>query len=1037
MILSDTAIRRPVFTVMVIGALIVFGAVSFRRIGIDLFPKVDFPVITIVSVLPGADPGSVETSVSEPIEEAVSTVSGIKHLRSTSTDGVSQVVIEFELEKPVDVAFTEVQSKLAGIRSALPRDLEDPVIEKFDIDSTPVMSIVVSGDMPIRKLTDLADNVVKERLQRVKNVGQVKLVGGRKRQIWVRLDPEKLEGRGLAVEDVEAAIREGHVEKPGGLMETGPSEFVVKTKAEFESPKEFESLVVAWRGGAPIRLGEVGRVDDSTEEDRSAAKLDDRRAIALIVRRQSGTNTVEVANAVKAEVEALRAELAPLGVRLEVGQDLSVFIEQSVHEVQFHMLYGGGLAILIVLVFLRNLRSTVISALVIPTAVIGTFVLMDALGFTQNMMTLLALTLAIGLLIDDSIVVQENTMRHVEMGKPPREAASFATAEIALAVFATTLSVVAVFVPVAFMRGMVGRFFYQFGMTVASAVSISMFVSFTLDPMMSSRFLRRPRHGWLYRLSEKPFLLMESVYERLLSVSLRRRWLVVLVALGAFAGAAWTARGIRSEFVPQEDQSEFNIQVTAPLGASLSRTDAVMEKIRLRLAGQPWLDYTFMTIGAGDLKRVNTGSLYVKMKAKGARAIGQSDAMAWTRAQVADITEAKVSVEIVPRVSGGGFKSAELQLELRGPDLDRLDELAQGVVGRMRAAGGYTDIDTSYEKGKPEISVFVKRDRAAELALDPLAVASTIRSLIGGVDVAKFRAGGERFDVSVRLDDAFRTSPESIERLAVRNRRGDLIRVGNVGHAERTTGPVQINRYNRTRVITIYANLVKDKKVLGEAVAEMKEFIRDAGLPPGTTAGFAGNAEMMQETAINFAFTLTLAVILVYMVLAAQFESFIHPFTIMLSLPLSIVGALGALLLTNTTLSIFTMIGIIMLMGLVTKNGILLVDYTITLRSRDGLPRDKALLTAGPARLRPVLMTTFALVFGMLPIALGTGEGSETRAPMAIAVIGGLIASTLLTLVVVPVVYSLLDDAQRLVGLGRGGRSGGEPGPESTGETAH
>ncbi len=1024
MILSDTAIRRPVLTTMVIVSIIVFGAISFRNIGIDLFPRVEMPVVTIVSVLPGADPASVESSVSEPIEEAVSTVAGIKHLRSTSTDGVSQVVIEFELEKSIDVAFQEVQARLAGIRSTLPADMEDPVVEKFDIDSTPVMSIAVSGDLDVRELTDLADNVIKERLQRVKDVGQVKLVGGRRRQIWVWLDPNRLEGHGLSVEDVQAAIRGGHVEQPGGRIEAGRSEFVVKTKAEFASAKEFEQLVVVWRGTGAIRLLDVGRVDDDLEEERSMARLDDRQALALLVRRQSGKNTVQVASAVKAEVEKLRAELAPRGVRIEIGQDLSVFIEQSVHEVQFHMLFGGGLATVIVFVFLRNLRSTVISALVIPTAVIGTFILMNALGFTQNMMTLLALSLAIGLLIDDSIVVQENTMRHVEEGMPPREAAGFATNEIALAVFATTLSVVAVFIPVAFMRGLVGRFFYQFGMTVAFAVSISMFVSFTLDPMLSSRFLKKPRHGPLYRLSEKPFLLMESLYGRLLSVSLRHRWIVILVAFAAFAGAAWTARGIRSEFVPKEDQSEFNVRVRAPLGSSLARTDAIMAGIRKRLEGQAWLDYTFQTIGADDLKRVNEGTLYVHMTPKGSRAAGQQEAMEWVRAAVADVHDAAVSVEIVPRVSGGGFKAAELQIEMRGPELDRLDAEAQKLVGRMRAAGGYADLDTSYEKGKPELGLLVNRDRAAAVGLDPLAVASAVRSLIGGVDVARFRAGGERFDVSVRLDAPFRAGAADIERLAVRNRQGALIRVGNVGHVEPSTGPVQINRYNRTRVITVYANLMKGHKVLGDAVTEVQGFIGQTVLPAGYSTGFVGNAEMMQETAVNFSFTLMLAVILVYLVLAAQFESFIHPFTIMLSLPLSIVGALGALLLSGTTMSIFTMIGIIMLMGLVTKNGILLVDYTITLRERDGLDRMAALLRAGPARLRPVLMTTFALVFGMLPIALGTGEGSETRAPMAIAVIGGLTASTLLTLVVVPVVYALLDDAQRLVGLGKGGRSG-------------
>lgn len=998
---------------MVIGAIVVFGCISFGKLGIDLFPRVEFPVVTIVSVLPGADPETVETTVTDPVEEAVSTISGIKHLRSTSSDGVSQVVVEFELEKDVDVAYQEIQAKLGTVRSELPKDLEDPSVEKFDVDSSPILAIVVSGDMPLKQLTYLARKVVKERIQRQPNVGQVKLVGGRERKIWIWLDRGRLEGYALSVQDVEEALRAEHVERPGGRVETGPSEYVVKTKSEFSSAEEMAGMVVAYRGGAPVRVRDIGRVEDGLEEERSLARLDDVRAVTLLVRRQSGTNTVEVARLVKAEVERLKTELAPQGVRLEIGQDLSVFIEHSVREVQFHMVFGGGLAILIVLLFLRNLRSTVITALVIPTAVIGTFILMGSLGFTQNMMTLLALSLAIGLLIDDSIVVQENTMRHVEEGMPPREAASFATSEIALAVLATTMSVVAVFVPVAFMKGIVGRFFYQFGMTVVFAVMISMFVSFTLDPMLSSRFLRKPVPGRFFRFSEGVFLAIERAYGRILGWALRRRLAVVLLAVASFISAGYVARFLRSEFIPVEDQSEFIVKVKAPLGSSLATTDAVFERIRQRISGQDWMRYGLVTIGADELQRVNEGSLYVKMTEKGERPIGQLEAMAWTRERLSDIREAKVSVEIVPRVSGGGRRWADVQLELRGTDLARLEGIAADVMDRMRAAGGYVDLDTTYEKGKPELNVYVKRDRAADLGVHPLAVASTVKALVGGDDVSKFRAEGDRYDVSVRLEARDRDRPGEIPLLSVRNARGDLIRLENVARVEESGGAVQIDRYNRARVITVLANLQRDKKVLGEAVAELSGFIRDLGMPPGYSFGFAGQADTMRESFSALLFALGLAVLMIYMVLASQFESFIHPFTIMLSLPLSVVGALGALVAGHMTMSIFTMIGIIMLMGLVTKNAILLVDFTNVLRRRDGMARDAALLKAGPIRLRPILMTTFAMIFGMLPIALGTGAGAESRAPMAVAVIGGLTTSTLLTLVVVPVVYSLLDDLGR------------------------
>jgi HAE1 family hydrophobic/amphiphilic exporter-1 len=1006
-ILSDTAIRRPVLTTMVIGAIIVFGVVSFRRIGIDLFPRVEFPVITILTELRGADPETIETTVSDPIEEACSTISAIKHLRSTSAEGFSQVVIEFELEKNVDVAYQEVQAKLGTVRSELPTDIEDPIVEKFDVDAAPIMSLIVSGDLPIRDLTRLADKTVKERLQRIRNVGQVKLVGGRDREIWLWLDRDKLEGHGLAVQDVTDALRTEHVEYPGGRVETGPLEYIVKTKAEFESAEQIAGMTVAYRNGAPIRVRDLGRVEDGIQEERTLAQLNETRAVALQIRRQSGTNTVEVADALLAEIGKLRTELAPRGVKLEIAQDMARFIRASVNEVQFHLLFGGALAVAIVLVFLRNLRSTFISALVIPTCVIGTFTGMYALGFTQNMMTLLALSLAIGLLIDDSIVVQENTLRHVEGGKAPPHAASFATNEIALAVLATTLSVVAVFVPVAFMSGIVGRFFYQFGITVTIAVLISLFVAFTLDPMLSSRLLRKPKQGRLYHASEVVLGSIDRVYEWLLGHALRRRWAVIGVALAVFVATGFLGRYIRTEFVPLEDQSEFNIRVKAPLGASVATTAGLFHEIRQRLAGQAWLDYTFTTIGADELQRVNEGAMYVKLLDKKQRSITQQQAMFWARQRLAGIRGAKLSVEIVERVSGGGHRTADVQIELRGHDLDRLETLAGTVMDKLRASPGYADVDSSYEKNKPEVNVYIKRDRAADLGVNPRGIAATIRSLIGGERISKFKAEGDRYDISVRLQEPYRNRPEDIERLTVRNKTGELVNLRNVAWVRQEAGPVQIDRYSRVRQITVLANLERDKKVLGEAMSELRGFADGLDLPSGYSYAFAGQGDAMQESFGYLLFALTLALIMIYMVLAAQFESFVHPFTIMLSVPLSIVGALGALLLAHMTLSIFTMIGVIMLMGLVTKNGILLVDFTNTLRRRDGLERNAALLKAGPTRLRPILMTTFAMIFGMMPIAL---LGSESRAPMAVTVIGGLITSTLLTLVVVPVVYTLLDD---------------------------
>jgi HAE1 family hydrophobic/amphiphilic exporter-1 len=1015
MTLSDVAIKRPVFISMTIFAIVILGVVSLRDIGIDLFPRVEFPIITIITVLPAADPETIETTVTDVIEEAVSTVSAIKHLRSTSSEGVSQVVIEFNLHKDINVAYQEVQAKLAGIRMNLPEDIEEPVIEKMDIDAAPIMAVVVSSDKPIRELTRLADDLIKERLQRVPDVGQVKLVGGRDRQIWIWLDPSRLVGHYLSVMDVTRALRAEHIELPGGRVETGPSEYVVRTKAEFQSAEELAGMVVAYRQGAPVRVRDIGRVEDGLEEERSLARLNGERAMALLVRRQSGTNTVEVANAVKAEVAKLTSELASEGVSLEIAQDQSVFINHSVHEVQFHLVYGGGLAILIVWVFLRNLRSTLISALVIPTSILGTFILMNALGFTQNMMTLLALSLAIGLLIDDSIVVQENIMRHIEAGMPRRQAASFATREITLAVLATSFAVMAVFVPVAFMEGQVGRFFYQFGLTVTFAVAISLYVAFTLDPMLSSRILRKPSHGRLYRISERMLGTLDTGYGHFLRGALKARWLVVLLALASFGGTGYMAKYLRAEFIPLEDQSEFNIKVKAPLGSSIYTTDSLLQTIRERIEKEVWVDYLFASIGTDELQRVNEGGVYVKMKTKAERAISQEEAMIWARERLADITDARISVEIVPRFSGGGRKWADVQMEIRGPDLAVLDGIAGKVIEKMRSSQGYVDIDTTYEKDKPEANFYIDRDAAADLGVSSQDLASTIMALIGGVDVAKFRADGNRYDISVRLDAPFRNTTESLPFLTLRTSKNELVHLQNVSTLKTETGPVQIDRYNRARQITVLANLEREKKVLGEAVEELGAVVSQVDLPPGYTVGFAGMADTMAEGFSGLVLALFLSVAFIYMVLAAQFESFIHPFTIMLSIPLSITGAIASLLLADMTVSIFTMIGIIMLMGLVTKNGILLVDYINTLRRRDGMERNDAVIHAGPVRLRPIIMTSLAIIFGMLPIALGQGEGSESRAPMAVAVIGGLTVSTLLTLVVVPVAYTLIDDLGRFL----------------------
>ena len=1013
MFISTIAIKRPLFTAMIICAMLVFGLVSLRGLGVDLFPKVDFPVVTVLTTLRGADPETIESRVTDVIEESVNTLAGIKKLRSTSAEGVSQIVVEFQLEKNVDVAFQEVQARVNTVRAQLPTDVDDPVIEKFDMDAAPIMTLVVSGDLGPRDLYNLADKRIKEQLQRVNDVGSVKIVGGQERKLWLWLDPVRLRQNSLTVQDVRSALLRQHIEMPGGRVETDQLELVTRTKAEFASAADLDELVLVEQDGRTVRLKDVGRAEDGLEESRSYAQRDDKPGIALQIRRQSGTNTVQVAHDVKAEIEKMRGELASQGVRLDIAVDTSLFIQRSVDEVKHHLVVGGTLAVLTVLIFLLNFRSTFISAMVLPTSIMATFMMMAYMGFTLNFMTLMALTLAIGLLIDDAIVVQENIMRHVQEGKPAAWAAEFATKEIGLAVLATTLSVVAVFLPTAYTQGIVGRFFFPFGMTVSFAVLISMFVSFTLDPMLSSRLLRKQVHvNVVFRTLERLFQKAEQAYEVVLGWCLRHRGVVVGTAVLFFVASLGLGKFIRMEFVPQEDQGEFEIIAKAPLGSPLVRTRQIFERMRERLQGEPEIDYTFYSIGGDQMGKVNEGSMYVHMRPKAARQKAgqrlQQQMMEYVREKLKDLPEARLSVQQVNAIGGGTFKATQIQYEIAGADLDTLAQLSERLLDSMKTAGGFKDLDTTHEPGRPETSILVQRDRAADLGVSPLDVADTVRAAIGGIDVAKFRTGKDRYDIAVRLLESARNDPQRILELMVPSIKGAPVELRSIAQVMPSFVPVEINRANRQRQITVLANL-ETQKALGTGIQEIDGFMRQIGVPAGYSTSWAGDAENMQESFTNMAFTMLLSVIVTYMVLTAQFESLVHPFTIMLSLPLAFVGALGALLLFGQMMSIFVMMAFIFLLGLVTKNAILLIDYTNTLRHRDGLPKDEALRKAGPVRLRPILMTTVAMIFGMLPSAVGVGEGSESRQPMAVAIIGGLVSSTMLTLLIVPVVYSLLD----------------------------
>jgi len=1011
--LADLSIRRAVLAAVMNAVLMVVGLVSYPRIGVDLFPDVEFPVATVTTIYPGADPEAVESKVSDKLEEAINPVNGIKVLRSVSLENISQVVVQFELERDAAQATQDVRDKVAAALPLLPADVEPPVVEKFDVAAAPIMALALAGDVPLRDLTKVAEDVVKARLQKLPGVGAIDVVGGREREIHVLVDRNLLSSFGLAVSDVAAALGMQNIEIPGGRIEMGQEELAVKTKGEVDSPEALGAIVITARGGATVRVRDVAEIIDSAEERRSTADLDGTSAVSLLVRKQSGSNTVAVAEAIREELADIEL---PASVEVDIPVDNSVFVEASIHEVQFDLLFGAILTVLVIMVFLRDLRATLISAVALPTSVIATFGFIGAMGFTFNNMTMLALTLSIGILIDDAIVVIENIHRHLEAGKPPRQAAREATAEIGPAVVAITLSILAVFLPVAAMRGMIGRFFYQFGLTVGFAISVSLFVSFTLTPMLSSRILKTEhRPGlWVARalasLSSRVLGAIDSGYRVVLGFALRQRVLVVISAIAVFAASLGVLRYVDREFLPHQDRGEFSVVFELPSGASLATSERFAEDLRADLRTMPGATTLFTTIGGTMAQnQVNKGTIHVELVGRDERSFTTTEAIDYARKLIGQRTGAIISVEPVQMFQSGAFRSAVIQYNIRGQDFDTINAAASELMDGMRELGGYVDIDSSFRGGKPELNVQIDRDRAADMGVPVAAIASTIRTLIAGTKATDIAIDGDRIDVLVRMKEDQRRGPEDIRDIKLRASTGQLVELSNLVTIDRGHGPGQIERQDRQRQVSVFANL--EGKPLGTAITEI-EALAEVHVPAELTSSFTGMGEVMGESFDNMILALVLAILLVYLILAAQFESLVHPFTIMLTLPLSTIGAFGALFLFGMTLNILSMIGLIMLMGLVTKNAVLLVDYTNVLRTR-GLEKTEALLRAGPVRLRPILMTTAAMIFGMLPVALGRSLGGEMRAPMAIAVIGGLITSTLLSLVVVPVTYSLLDRFSR------------------------
>jgi HAE1 family hydrophobic/amphiphilic exporter-1 len=1025
--LSDTSIKRPVFATMFIMALVIFGVISYPEIGVDLFPKVDFPIVSITTTLKGASPEVMDIDVTDKIEEAVNTINGVKTISSSSIEGSSSIIIEFELERDIDLAVQDVREQIAAIRSKLPDDITEPVIMKVNPDSSPVMWLSLTGEQSQLELSTYADEVLKEQIQRVNGVGSLWLAGLQRRQIRIWLDADKLRAYQIAPGDVAAVLARENVELPGGRIETTTKEFSVKVKGNLKTASDFNDLIVASYQGVPVRIRDVGRAEDGMEERRSFSRFNGKTSIGIGIQKQTGTNTVQVVDRVKSELERIRKTLPP-GMNINIAFDQSIFIKQSMSQVQEHLILGSILAIVAVFLFLRNLRTTLISAVALPVSIISTFALIRVFNFTFNNLTLLALTLSVGILIDDAIIVIENIYRHIEEGMAPREAASFATSEIGLAVMATTLAIVAIFLPVAFMKGIIGRFFLQFALTVVFAVLVSLLVSLTLTPMLSSIFLhpkgssehsgesasRITRIGAALERGYKKF---EGAYRKILEFSLDHRGAVLVGAILIFIFSMFMTKFMGKEFKPQEDQSQFVVRLEAPIDYSVDKADALFRQAEKLVTARPEVLGAFYAqgFGAGGSGQINKAVIFTRLVQRAERENSQQDIMVELRKKMLAIPGLKGTVEEVSMI-GGGIRNLPIQYVISSGDMENLQKYSKQVVRELAKVPGIVDVDTSLEAGKPELSVYIDRDKASDLGVSVSSIAEAVNLLVSGeVDITKYKdeSKGRRYDVRMRLNPQDRVNPDDLGRLYVRANDGKLVELANVIRIVEGGGPSNITRKDRQRSIWVYANL--EGKPLAEAMDNLNT-ISARILPPGYITAYVGEGEEMARSFKYLIFAILLGILLAYMILASQFESFLHPVTVLLAMPLSFIGAFGALLITGKTISIISFIGLILLMGLVKKNSILLVDYTNTLRER-GMSRREAILQAGPVRLRPILMTTFAMVFGMLPVALGLGEGSDFRAPMGISVIGGLLTSLFLTLAVVPAAYDLFDDwKQRLKG---------------------
>ena len=1050
--LAEVCIRRPVFAAMIVLSLVVVGAASYARLGVDRFPAVDIPTVSVRTELAGASAEEVETQVTREIEQVVNTVQGIRELRSISGPGQSIVILDFDLRRNIDVAAQDVREKVATAIKNLPRDAKPPIISKFDNDQAPVLTIAVAGDLPLRELTELADKVVKVQLERSYGVGEVRLVGGLNRAINVWVDADRLAAYRLPIISVRDALVRQNADMPGGNVTAGLRESSLRTLGRVADPRAFEDVVIATVNGAPIRVRDVGRAEDGTAEQRSVARLNGVPSVILEVRRQSGENTVAVIDAAKQSLARLASQM-PGGVRLEIIRDQSRYIHAALHEISLHLVLGSILASLVVLVFMRNWQSTIIAAVAIPASVVSAFGMMWALGFTLNSVTMLALVLMVGIVIDDAIVVLENVFRFIEEKRMnPFEAARAATADIGLAVMATTFSLVVIFLPVSFMSSVSGRFLYQFGVTAAVSVLVSLLVSFTLTPMMSARMIRAGAasaghgHGHEEEAASRRgfYMWLDRGYTWTLRLAMRYRWPVIGISLAVIA-STWPIYGwVKQEYTPSDvDESEFEATINGPEGISMPAMDEAVRAIGTEVASVPGVETVLITAGGGFLSRISQGYVYVRTAPHEGRTFGlgrlwrgiihgdpmaafrgnyaQRDVMQQVRQKLRKFRDFRILVRNIPgfNIGGGSF---EIDFVLRGPDLEQLAKYAEELRTRAIAMGGIADPDTTLRLDRPELRVTIDRERAGDLQVHTEQIATALRLMVGGdTEVSRYRDPtiNEDYFVQLRLSEKDRGDLTMISRLYVSRQDvpagpTNLVRLDNLVRIAPGFTASRIDRSDRQREVRLRAVVLPG---FGQAdrIAALRGAVAEMKLAPGYTSAISGRAKELEKTFTEFLWVFLLSAIFMYMILAAQFESLIHPLTILISLPLSVPFALLSLWYTGNTLNLYSALGILVLFGVVKKNAILQIDHMNSLRA-EGRDRMTAIMEGNRDRLRPILMTTLALVAGMLPLWVGTGPGAEERRAIAVVVIGGQTLSLLLTLLVTPVAYSIFEDIAKALG---------------------